>query len=462
MGLKHLLTAAAHVTVQALAATNNSEAATFVFRSSSTDQTFVFALNAVKATGDLYFHLEAPAGQAWAAVGIGSEMKDSLVFAAYASENGTGVTVSPRIATRHSEPSYAKDLDLQQIWPAGLNGSNTIGSDGRLRADAVCRNCTSWLPGDGNLDLTNTAAPFIFAVGPSKEMRSSSLTASMRRHEFYGHFTMNMSAATSSEEGAVPSPNSKNGTYVLEGASEAKDMTADSSIAPAAHALIMIGSFVFLFPLGSLVLRVLHKALWHGIVQILAAVLITVGFGLGIYISTQYNKVSRKNPQRNKRPLKKANQSPPKQKSKTFLSAHQLIGLLIFIALLIQLGLGLLHHRTWKQTKTPTKFSKIHRYLGPAIFLLGLIDAGLGFNFAGNSSYNSRYTVVVLAVAVLYFGVRGTAWWWGRRNGGEKGRKQHQHQQQWVGDDGYRREEWGGSREEYGHAVPLREFPGRT
>lgn len=46
--------------------------------------------------------------------------------------------------------------------------------------------------------------------------------------------------------------------------------------------------------------------------------------------------------------------------------------------------------------------------------------------------------------------------------GGEKGRKQHQHQQQWVGDDGYRREEWGGSREEYGHAVPLREFPGRT
>jgi hypothetical protein len=293
MGLKSILSVAAHVAVLAFAAGNTTDASTFVFRSSSSDQTFVFALNAVKATGDLYFHLEAPAGQAWAAVGIGSEMKDSLIFAAYASENGTGVTVSPRIATRHSEPSYAKDVDLQQIWPAGLNGSNTIGSDGRLRADAVCRNCTSWLSGNRNLDLTNTAAPFIFAVGPSKEMRSSSLTASMRRHDFYGHFTMNMTAATSSEEGTVPLPNSKNGTYELHGASEAKDMTADSSHAPAAHALIMIAAFVFLFPLGSLVLKVLHKALWHGIVQILAVVLITVGFGLGIHLSTQYNKVCR-------------------------------------------------------------------------------------------------------------------------------------------------------------------------
>ena len=115
MWLKLLLSAVAYFAVQAFAAGNTSDASTFVFRSSSTDQTFVFALNAVEATGDLYFHLEAPAGQAWAAVGIGSEMKDALIFAAYASENNTGVTVSPRIATGHSEPSYAKDVDLQQI-----------------------------------------------------------------------------------------------------------------------------------------------------------------------------------------------------------------------------------------------------------------------------------------------------------------------------------------------------------
>jgi len=91
--------------------------------------------------------------------------------------------------------------------------------------------------------------------------------------------------------------------------------------------------------------------------------------------------------------------------------------------------------------------------------LLGVVNGGLGFNFAGNSSYNPRYAVVVLAVAVIYFGVRGMAWWWSRRHG-EKEKKQ----QQWAGSDaGYRRDEWGGQpHEPYGQAVPLREFPGRT
>jgi hypothetical protein len=99
--------------------------------------------------------------------------------------------------------------------------------------------------------------------------------------------------------------------------------------------------------------------------------------------------------------------------------------------MLIQLGLGLLHHRTQKQqpVKTSTKFSKIHKYLGPAIFLLGLINGGLGFNFAGNSSYYGRYVVVILTVAVFYFGVRGVAWWW-------NGRKKEKKQQEWVGEDG--------------------------
>jgi hypothetical protein len=105
-------------------------------------------------------------------------------------------------------------------------------------------------------------------------------------------------------------------------------------------------------------------------------------------------------------------------------------------------------------------FSKIHRYLGPAVFLLALVNGGLGFNFAGNSSYNSRYAVVVLAVAVLYFGVRGTAWWWARRNGGKA--EQKQQQQQWVGDDGYRQHERIEPQEPYGQAIPLREFPGRA
>jgi hypothetical protein len=73
-------------------------------------------------------------------------------------------------------------------------------------------------------------------------------------------------------------------------------MTFQSNKAPAAHALIMIAAFVFLFPLGSLLIRVIHKALWHGAVQVLALFMILIGFGLGIYLSTQQNKVLRHYP----------------------------------------------------------------------------------------------------------------------------------------------------------------------
>ena len=273
------------------AAWNASTAATFVFGPPSTGDRFVFSLNAVEAAGDLFFHLETSERVSWAAVGIGSQMKDALIFAAYASENGTGVTISPRIATRHAEPSYAKDIKLEQLWPAELNNSNTVGVNNRLQADAVCRNCTSWLSGKGLLDLKSTSAPFIFALGPQKTMRSSSLAASLRRHEYYGRFDMNMTAATSPDKGAVPPPYGKNGGYILRDASIVLEMTSDGSRAPAAHALIMIFAFVFLFPLGSLLVSVLHKALWHGVVQILALLMIVTGFGVGIYLSTQYNKV---------------------------------------------------------------------------------------------------------------------------------------------------------------------------
>lgn len=89
------------------------------------------------------------------------------------------------------------------------------------------------------------------------------------------------------------------------------------------------------------------------------------------------------------------------------------------------------------------------------MFLFALINGGLGFNFAGNSSYNSRYVVVILTVAVLYSGVLGLKWWWS----GRKERKLKKHQR-WVGDGGYHGDEFGPP-DSYGHAIPLKSFQGR-
>lgn len=126
---------------------------------------------------------------------------------------------------------------------------------------------------------------------------------------------------------------------------------------------------------------------------------------------------------------------------------------MIVVILLFQLGLGILHHRIWKQTKSPTKFSKIHKYVGPAVLLLGLINGGLGFNLAENSSYHSRYVVVILTVAVFYFATMGIKWWWTKRREGRK-------QQLWAGSAAS--ENHYGQQEPYGPAVPLRPLPSRS
>jgi hypothetical protein len=162
-----------------------------------------------------------------------------------------------------------------------------------------------------------------------------------------------------------------------------------------------------------------------------------------------------------RKPIHTVKANPPHQ-SKHFSSIHQLIGLLLIIILLLQLALGLLHHRTHKKQPksaslpTSTKYLKIHKYLGPTIFLLGLINGGLGFNFAGNPSYNARYTIMILMVAVCYSGIRGIAWWWAGR---KRRNEEKQQQQEWVG-EGFQHPQFGPQESYPGYAVPLREMPG--
>jgi len=57
-------------------------------------------------------------------------------------------------------------------------------------------------------------------------------------------------------------------------------------------ACIMVLTFVGLMPLGTLILRVLGWTRIHGINQTLASILGITGAGIGIYISTLYNRVS--------------------------------------------------------------------------------------------------------------------------------------------------------------------------
>jgi len=141
-------------------------------------------------------------------------------------------------------------------------------------------------------------------------------------------------------------------------------------------------TFVVIYPLGALILRALNRVIMHAVVQCIGLFLTCCATAGGIVISMQYNR------------------------SKHFASAHQIIGILLLLALLSQLGLGIVHHRIFKRTNQPTKLGKVHRFLGPTIIFFGIINAPIGFVFAGNPHLCLPYAVILLLVIIVYITVR--------------------------------------------------------
>lgn len=352
------------------------------------DAQFVFALNIDQEKSDLYLHMSAPDGNDWMAVGIGSQMKDSLIFVAYpADKGGKNITLSPRIARGHSEPSYTKEVECSLVTTTTGNSNLTNGIDGNgnMVVNAVCHNATKW--STGSLDTNSPAQDFIFAVGPGTPggaaLHSTDLSAGLRRHEAYGTFRLDLTKATASQSSSagIPQPNDSNNTWKLSNAMDGQ-AKADNDPAPAIHGFIMCVAFVIIFPLGTLVLRVMHRVIGHAIVQGVALFLVCCATAGGCVVSTQYNR------------------------SRNFASAHQVIGILLLLALISQLGLGILHHRIFKKTQAPTVLGKIHLYLGPGIMLFGIINAPIGFVFAGNPHLCLPYFIILLLVIIVYITIR--------------------------------------------------------
>lgn len=93
------------------------------------------------------------------------------------------------------------------------------------------------------------------------------------------------------------------------------------------------------------------------------------------------------------------------------MTAHQLIGLVVFAGVAVQLLLGTVHHVIYKRTRRSTRLGKIHLYLGPVVVVVGIINAPLGLILGQRSQYNVPYAVVVAVLAVLFFMARGYSWW---------------------------------------------------
>lgn len=281
----------------------NAKAAYFTFTSGGTTQ-YVFSLNVV-ANGDIYFHMSGPVIHSWIGVGIGDQMKDAFMLLAYPAANGKNTTISPRIASEHTEPVYDSSIEILKIYnDTYAPNANTVTDDGTgvIISHAMCRNCSRWLSGGKvhSLDTQSTTQPFIFALGPQVNFCSDSPEASIPRHGFVGHFTMNMKQATNSTGwyGRVPAPNVPDFTFpptddsfASSGSTPAVYTMTMSNAKPGAHAVLMCVAFVVVFPTGAVVMHFLRKALWHAAIQAVGLFAVLAGFGLALDFSREYNKV---------------------------------------------------------------------------------------------------------------------------------------------------------------------------
>jgi hypothetical protein len=94
------------------------------------------------------------------------------------------------------------------------------------------------------------------------------------------------------------------------------------------------------------------------------------------------------------------------------MTAHQIWGLIVTIAMLAQFVLGYLHHRMYKKTLQTTKLAPIHVWLGRLVIPLGVLDGFLGFPLALYPKYDGAYAAIV---AVLVIITAGTFYFWRRR-----------------------------------------------
>ncbi|KAF2662027.1 iron reductase domain protein [Lophiostoma macrostomum CBS 122681] len=355
------------------------------------------AVTTVQDVGDMYLHIEGPAENSWVGFGIGTQMDASLMWVVYRSADGKGVTLCSRIATDNIEPSHEpnsgcsindgdgitngivkendKDMFVVNAYCKGINNRDlTRGRDIKLDAGA------------DKVDFSNTQQPFIFALGPTdRKLQSDKKGADLRRHSMYGKFSLDLTKATVKTANDVDQKDlAMVGMWENHNAKITDGPERDSDWSGPVHSVLMCGTFVILFPLGVIFLRIVEEVKWHAWMQGSGSVLLVAGVGVGVYASKEYNH------------------------SKNINNPHQLIGLAAVGITLIQLGFGLTHHLLFTKTQRPSIFGKIHLYMGPLVLIAGTVNGFLGFNFSGGSFHNLMYGIIV---AVVFIGLAGALFW---------------------------------------------------
>ncbi|TWU74444.1 hypothetical protein ED733_004426 [Metarhizium rileyi] len=310
-------------------------------------------------SGNVYFQLRAPTSYAWFALGTGSAMQGSSMFVVY--HNGSGVTLSTRPGKGHSKPEYEARPEVQLLPGSGIVNGNLV-------ANVRCTKCS-------DIDISSSSK-WISAWKVGKAIESSSLSEPIAYHDGHSGFSVDLKQASIASDSnpfltAATNGGSKPDTSAVK-------TEGDESIAVLyAHGIVMAAAFLIGYPVGSALMPLLGKWIFHASWQLLAFIGMWVGFALGYIISSQAGTF--------------------------FQDAHMQLGVVVSILMTIQPVLGWFHLRYFVKHGQRGPISHVHIWFGRIIMIVGIANGGIGLQGAGASSrFVVTYTIVAIMVSIIY------------------------------------------------------------
>lgn len=132
-------------------------------------------------------------------------------------------------------------------------------------------------------------------------------------------------------------------------------------------------SWLFLIPLGATIIRFLAQAFprpvplyLHAGMQISTFCLVIIGLAMGI--------------------------STSEQNKNHFTNDHQKLGVAIIVLFFLQIPMGYIHHVNFVATGKRGLWSYAHIWNGRTVMVLGVVNGGLGLNFAGIKDPNEQFS----------------------------------------------------------------------
>lgn len=183
---------------------------------------------------------------------------------------------------------------------------------------------------------------------------------------------MNMTKATGGTDGTTLLSTSFSFITTSSGATQDGNQTPDGNWPVVIHAAVLSVAFIIIMPGGAIFLRIIPASVrWHWVNQSLATILVGIGGLIGLWLSTLYNR------------------------SSSYNSTHQILGILCVIAVFVQWFLGFWHHYQYKKHQTPTKYGAVHMHMGRIILVFAIVVGAIGL------SWSFVKTSVIIAYVVI-------------------------------------------------------------